>query len=138
MPPAAIKSKYGKISKSYILTPPAPEAHSEVWATFTLTYSPSLVTVSPPKLFFKSLHFLCKRGGITGGQTDDDPLTRCPWRTFQAGGIKTLYLIDTSVSLVQGPYTSLKRFQSIKYNNAKRSIPANPTFVDNAHRDLQL
>ena len=28
----------------------------------------------------------------TDGQTDgrtDDPITRCPWRTFQAGGIKS-------------------------------------------------
>ena len=27
MPPAATKSKYGKISKSYILTPPNPQGH---------------------------------------------------------------------------------------------------------------
>ena len=27
MPPAATKSKYGKISKSYILTPPHPQGH---------------------------------------------------------------------------------------------------------------
>ena len=42
---------------------------------------------------------MCKRDGITdrrtdkrtNGQTDrrtDDPITRCSWRTFQAGGIK--------------------------------------------------
>ena len=34
---------------------------------------------------------LCKRDRITGGQTDkqmDDPITRFPQRTFQAGGIK--------------------------------------------------
>ena len=45
------------------------------------------------------LQFECKRDGITDGQTDgrtdgqtdrrtDDPNTRCPRRTFQAGGIK--------------------------------------------------
>ena len=27
MPPAATKSKYGKISKSYILTPPIPQGY---------------------------------------------------------------------------------------------------------------
>ena len=70
---------------------PAPGAFdvSEVWATLRWTYSPSLVTVSPPKL--KLLHFLCKRDRIkdtqTAGQTDD-PITRCLQRTFQVEGIK--------------------------------------------------
>ena len=34
---------------------------------------------------------LCKRDGIADRQTDgqkDDPITRCPWRTFQAWGVK--------------------------------------------------
>ena len=41
-----------KISKSYILTRPPPGACdvSEVWTTLRWTYSPSLVTVSSPKL----------------------------------------------------------------------------------------
>ena len=44
----------------------------------------------PPKLYI--LRFVYKWDGITDGQTDgrtDDPNTRCPRRTFQAGGIKT-------------------------------------------------
>ena len=41
------------------------------------------------------LHFVCKQDGITDRQTKermdiqmDDPITRCPQQTFQAGGIK--------------------------------------------------
>ena len=75
-------------------TPGAWDA-SEVWATLRWTYSPSLFTVWLPKL--KILHFVWKWDGITHRQTDrqtdgqtDDPNTRCPRRTFQAGGIKRI------------------------------------------------
>ena len=50
------------------------------------------------------MHFVCKRDGITDRQTDrqtdkrtdgqtDDPITRCPRRTFQAGGIKSIWMV---------------------------------------------
>ena len=35
----------------------------------------------------QTLHFVFKRDGITDRRTDD-PITRCPRRTFQVGGIK--------------------------------------------------
>ena len=41
---------------------------SEVWGTLKWTYSPSLVTVSSPKLLF--LDLICKRDGITDRRTN--------------------------------------------------------------------
>ena len=42
-------------------------------------------------------HNVCKLDGITNrqtdGQTDDNPITRCPRRTFQAGGINITSII---------------------------------------------
>ena len=49
------------------------------------------------------LHFVCKRDGITDRRTNkrtdrqtDDPITRCPRRTFQAGGIKIMVPCERS------------------------------------------
>ena len=49
--PAAIKSKSGKFSKSYILTRPLLGVCdvSEVWKTLKWTYSPSLATINSCK-----------------------------------------------------------------------------------------
>ena len=70
----------------------------EVWETLRWTYSPSLVTVSSPKLWL--LDFVSAKELRTDRQTDkqtdgrtDDPITRCPRRTFQAGGIKICGLL---------------------------------------------
>ena len=54
------------------------------WATFRWTYSPSLVTVSQPKLWL--LHFLFKRDELRTNRQTGDPITRCPRRTLHAGG----------------------------------------------------
>ena len=48
-----------------------------------------------------NIALFCKRDGITDRQMDrqtygwtEDPITRCPWRTFQAGGIKLPYQLN--------------------------------------------
>ena len=71
MPPAATKSKSGKISKSHILTPPLPQGHvmsgkceqplDELTVQVWLLYNHPNFTVKD---------CICKREGITGGQTD--------------------------------------------------------------------
>ena len=69
--------------------PPGQCGVSKVWAT--LTYSPSLVTVWPPKL--KLLHFIYRQDRMVDRQTDgwtDDPIPRCPGWPFRLGGIKIL------------------------------------------------
>ena len=86
--------KYGKISKSQILTPPNPQGHGmsvkcekpldeptvQVWLLYdNANFKYCTLFISGTELW-------------TDGRTDrrtDDPNTRCPWRTFQAGGIKT-------------------------------------------------
>ena len=74
MPLAEKMSKSGIIFRFYILTPallPGTCDASEVWATLRWTYSPRLVTVSPPKL--KIFHFILYLGGMTlwtNGQTN--------------------------------------------------------------------
>ena len=95
MPPAATKLKSGKISKSQILIPPHPQGHVmsvkcekpldelavQVWLLYdnlNLKYCTLYVHVSGTEL---------RTDGRTNRQTDD-PITRCPRRTFQAGGIK--------------------------------------------------
>ena len=87
-----------KISKSYILTlPPGACDVSEVWATLRWTYSQSLVTVWPPQTLNNALCLHTYISGAelrTDGQTDD-PNTRCPQLTFQAGGIKITVIIAT-------------------------------------------
>ena len=91
-----------KISKSYILTPPHPQGHvmsvkceqpiDELTVQVWLLYH-------NPNFKYCTL-FVSRTGrnyGRTNRQTDkqtdgrtDDPNTRCPRRTFQAGGIKNL------------------------------------------------
>ena len=57
-----------KISKSYILTPPHHRGMRYQWRTHRWTYSPSLVTVSPPKLWI--LHFVSRTELQTDWWTD--------------------------------------------------------------------
>ena len=91
---------------------------SEFWEPLRWTFSQSLVSFWPPKP--KIFHFIYKRDGITYGQTDrqtdrqtDGPITRCPRRTFQAGGINIqLYFHifwDYNVHTVSGNIVHLKR-----------------------------
>ena len=101
MPPAATKSKYGKICKSQILTLPHPQGHVmsvkceqsidglsvQVW----LLYDHPNVKYCTLNVSGTELRTDRRTDGQTDGQTDgrtDDPNTRCPRRTFQAGGIK--------------------------------------------------
>ena len=88
MPQAATKSNYGKISKSYILTPP----HSQGLVMSVKCEQPlDELTVQVWLLYdhpnFQYCTFVYKLDGITDGRTDN-PNARCPRRTFQAGGIK--------------------------------------------------
>ena len=99
-----------KISKSYILTPPHPQGHvmsvkceqpiDELTVQVWLLYH-------NPNFKYCTL-FVSETGrnyGRTNRQTDgwtDDPNTRCPRRTFQAGGIKTLtWLISSEVLKIE-------------------------------------
>ena len=73
---------------------------SEVWGILRWTYNQSLVTVSSPKL--EILHFVSGTELQIDKQMDgrlDDPITRCPRRTFQAGGIKNI-LKNYSIILI--------------------------------------
>ena len=85
-----------KISKSYILTPPHPQGHImsgkceepideltiKVWLLY---HHPNFKYCT---LFVSGTELRTDRqtDRKTNGQTDD-PITRCPRRTFQAGGI---------------------------------------------------
>ena len=93
MPPAATKSNMAKISKSYILTPPYPQGQvmseeceqplDELTVQVWLLYH-------HPNFEYCTL-FESGTELQTDGQTDrqtDNPITRCPRQTFQAGGIK--------------------------------------------------
>ena len=88
-----------KISKSYILTPPHPQGHGmsvkceepidevtvQVWLLY---HHPNFNYWT---LFVSGMEL--RTDGQTNRETDkrtDDPITRCPRQTFQAGGIKTL------------------------------------------------
>ena len=100
----ATKSKYGKISKSQILTPPNPQGHG-----MSVKFEKPLdeLTVQVWLLYdhphFKYCTLFISRTELqtdgrtdrqTDGRTDgrtDDPNTRCPQRTFQAGGIKIFF-----------------------------------------------
>ena len=83
-----------KISKSYILTLPHPTPVacdvSEVWGTHRWTNNPSYFIITQTlniALFLQA----GRNYGQTYKQSDrqtDDPITRCPRGTFQAGGIK--------------------------------------------------
>ena len=84
-----------KIYKSYILTPPNPQGHmmsvkceepiDELTVQLLLLYNqPNFKYCT---LFVSGTELRTDRGQ-TDGQTDrqtDDPITRCPRRTFQAG-----------------------------------------------------
>ena len=97
-----------KISKSYILTPPHPQGHVmsvkceepideltvQVWLLF---HDPNFKYCT---LFVSRTELRTDRQ--TDGQTDD-PITRCPRRTFQAGGIKIMKLLEA----IQLHYTIL-------------------------------
>ena len=93
-----------KISKSYILTPPHPQGHVmsvkceqpideltvQVWLLYhNLNFKYCTLFLSGTEL---------RTDWQTNGQTDD-PITRCPRRTFQAGGIK-IYKFVTLPQLV--------------------------------------
>ena len=110
MPPAATKSNMAKISKSYILTLHHPQGHGmsvkceeplyEITVQVWLLYHHSNFKYCP---LFESRKEL-RTDRLTNGQTDD-PITRCPQRTCQAGGITKMcyniycscfmYVIDT-------------------------------------------
>ena len=91
MPPAATKSKYGKNLKSYILTQPQGHVMSVKCGEpiDELTVQVWLLYHHP--IFKYCTLFVSGTDLRTDGQTDertDDPITRYPRRTFQAGGIK--------------------------------------------------
>ena len=96
-----------KISKSYILTPPNPQGHGlsvkceepideltvQVWLLYhhpNFKYCTLCLFVNGTEL--RTDRWTDRRTDRqTDGQTDD-PITRCPRRTFQAGGIKIISL----------------------------------------------
>ena len=91
--PGGNKFKIWQNSKSQILTPPHPQGH-----VMSMKCEQSLdeLTVQVwllydyPNLKYCTLN-VSRMELRTDRQTDrqtDDPNTRCPWRTFQAGGIK--------------------------------------------------
>ena len=101
MPPVATKSKYGKISKSQMLTPPHPQGHvisvkcekplDELTVQVWLLYDHPNFKYCTLCISGTELRTDRQTDGRTDRQTDgrtDDPNTRCPRRTFQAGGIK--------------------------------------------------
>ena len=94
----SLRIKYGKISKSQILTPPHPQGHVmlvkceqpldeltvQVWLLYDhLNFKYSTLNVSGTELRTD------KRTDRRTDRRTDDPNTRCPRRTFQAGGIKS-------------------------------------------------
>ena len=93
-----------KISKSYILTPPHHQGHvmsvkceqplDELTVQVWLLYDHQNFKYCTLILSGTELRTDRRTDKQTDGQTDgrtDDPNTRCPRRTFQAGGIKTCY-----------------------------------------------
>ena len=108
MPPAATESKYGKISRSQILTTPHPQGHvmsvrceqplDELTVQVWLLYD-------HPNFKYCTLYISgteLRTDKRTDGQTDDQN-TRCPRRTFQAGGIKTKHTAFTDPPLGRCP-----------------------------------
>ena len=84
--------------KSYILTPPHPQGHV---MSVKCEEPINKLTVQVWLLYhhpnFECCTFVCKRDGITDRRTDN-PITRCPRRTFQAEGIKfQIFFIHTNV-----------------------------------------
>ena len=102
-----------KISKSYILTPPHPQGHGmsvkceepideltvQVWLLYDhQNFKYCTLFVSGTELRTDG-----QTDGRTDGQTDgqtDDPNTRCPRRTFQAGGIKIVRISNIIYFLI--------------------------------------
>ena len=133
MPPAATKSKWGKISKFQILTLPQPQGHVmsvkceqpldeltvQVWLLYDhLNFKYCTLNVSGMEL---------QTDKLTNGWMDrqtDDPNTRCPRQTFQAGGIKImawcgkLVIRNAHVDLWD-PYLFL--FRSLTKGNGNRT-----------------
>ena len=89
MPRAATKSNMAKISKSYILTPPQPQGQvmSEgcEQPLDELTVQVWLLYHHPN---FEYCTLFESRTELRTDRQTDDPITICPRRTFQAGGIK--------------------------------------------------
>ena len=91
-----------KISKSYILTPPQPQGHvmlvkceqplDELTVQVWLLYNHQNLI----------LHFFISGTELRTDGQKDDPNTRCPRRTFQAGGIKRL-LSDLELNTTYTP-----------------------------------
>ena len=90
-----------KISKSYILTPPHPQGQvmsvkceepiDELTVQVWLLYDHQNFKYCTLFVSGTELQTYGQTDGRTDGQTNgqtDDPITRCPRRTFQAGGIK--------------------------------------------------
>ena len=96
MPPAATKSNMAKNSKSYILTPPHPQGQV---MSEECEQPLDELTVQVWLLYHRPNFKYCTllKAGLSNEQTDkqtDDPITRCPRRTFQAGGIKRDFYYD--------------------------------------------
>ena len=97
MPPATTKLKYGKISKFQILTLPHPQGRvmsvrceqplDELTVQVWLLYDHPNFKYCTLYISGTELRTDKQTNGQMDGQTDD-PNTRCPRRTFQAGGIK--------------------------------------------------
>ena len=91
MPPAATKSKYGKISKSQILTTPHPQGHvMSVRCEQPLDELTVQVWLLYDHPNFKYCTLYISGTELRTDKRTDDPNTRCPRRTFQAGGIKII------------------------------------------------
>ena len=98
-----------KISKSYILTPPQPQGHvMSVKCEQPLDKLTVQVWLLYDHQNFKEFTLFISGTELrTDGQTDgrtDDPNTRCPRRTFQAGGIKIGDNISFSLKVIRRYY----------------------------------
>ena len=130
-----------KISKSYILTLPHPQGHvmsvkceepiDELTVQVWLVYQ-------HPNFKYCTL-FVSGTELRTDRQTDrhinrqaDDPITRCPRRTFQAGGTKISLGCQLNGSSVTGTYDSLYRFGSSS-TFAHATNPVLSTFLETPH-----
>ena len=97
MPPATTKSKYGKISKSYIFIPTHPRGHvmsvkcEQFWDELTaqvwlLYYHPN----------FKYCTLFVSGKEIRTNRRMDNPIPRYPRQTFQAVGIKISFEVNVA------------------------------------------
>ena len=136
MPPEATKFKYGKISKSKILTPaPIPGACdvSEMWATLIWTYSPSLVTVRPPKLKYCTLFISgaeLQKDRRMHGQTDGRTIQTldAPGGPFRPGTTSLhIHPLFSTSRLVALPYPSIKQTPLLSSLPPQSTPPSLPT-----------